>query len=114
VNDCPEHALKSTDDAAQRVLEYTPSSCVLCGRCVAVCPENAAWLRHTFGFRDLVHRFGGERLHRAAMLECRNCGETFAPLTQVEEVQKKTTQEILHLCERCKRERIARGKLLSV
>jgi Pyruvate/2-oxoacid:ferredoxin oxidoreductase delta subunit len=110
---CPGHALKSRDEGDLRMLEYTPARCIVCGGCVAVCPEGAAGLRHVLGFRGLLRRFAGERLHAAAMETCPGCGERFAPLPQVEKIGRETAQEQVRYCERCKRERVAREKLLS-
>ena len=109
---CPGHALKSRDEEGLRVLEYTPSRCIVCGGCAAVCPERAAGLHHAIGFGPLVRRFAGERIHAAAMESCAGCGERFAPLPQVEKMGRETAHEQVHYCERCKRERVAREKLL--
>lgn len=111
--ECPGRALKSRDEGVTRVLEYTPSRCIVCGTCVAVCPEGAASLRHTLGLRNFVRRFSGERIHSAKMESCQGCGERFAPLPQVGKMVKETGQENVRYCERCKRERVARERLLS-
>ncbi len=109
---CPGQALHYQDTSALRLLEYTPSRCFLCGACVAVCPENAAGLRHAIGLRNFIKRFEQKTLQKTAIETCRSCGILIAPVPQVEQVGRKTAQDSVCYCERCKRERIARETLL--
>lgn len=105
---CPTGTLETKDTPQQRVFSYSHYQCICCGTCVAVCPENAAELRHEINFAH-IYRFVAKRPIRAVELEtCESCGILIAPQPQMQKLQETVTAsevevETLNYCTRCKK-----------
>ncbi len=105
---CPTGTLETTDTAKHRVFTYSHYQCICCGTCVAVCPENAAELRHEINFAHIYRIFTKRPIQAVELEACENCGALIAPQPQIQKLQNVAAAndvetETLNCCSRCKK-----------
>jgi Pyruvate/2-oxoacid:ferredoxin oxidoreductase delta subunit len=105
---CPTATLETKDIQRQRVFSYSHYQCICCGTCVAVCPENAAELRHELNFAHIYRIFTKRPIRAVELAICETCGFTIGPLPQLQKLQEKVAAsdaevETLNCCSRCKK-----------
>ena len=105
---CPTGTLETKDILRQRLFSYSHYQCICCGTCVAVCPENAAELRHEVNFAHLYRIFAKRPIRTVELSTCESCGTLIAPQPQMQKLQDEVTAgdvefEILNRCSRCKK-----------
>ena len=105
---CPTGTLESADINPQRVFAYSHYQCICCGTCVAVCPENAAELRHEINLAHFFRIFAKLPIRAVELSTCATCGALIAPQPQIEKLQNVAATndieaEALDCCSRCKK-----------
>jgi len=113
---CPTGTLQATDTAKQRVFTYSHYQCICCGACVAVCPENAAELRHEINFAHIYRVFTKRPIRTVELSTCEICGILIAPLPQMQKLQEVVAAsdaevETLNCCDRCKKTTLQKSHL---
>jgi Fe-S-cluster-containing hydrogenase component 2 len=85
VNVCPVHAF--TVDDSSLSLQFQHISCVACGLCEKLCPENVITLRREICFdRNALERRTAVQDH---MVSCTNCGKPFINRKALEMVEAR-------------------------
>ncbi|MFH2070016.1 MAG: 2Fe-2S iron-sulfur cluster-binding protein [Elusimicrobiota bacterium] len=76
--------------------------CLTCGACAFVCPMGAIKIEDIVDIRKI-----SISKTEASLVRCKNCGVTFTALPVSEKVKKKfqTLQELLELCQKCRRKK---------
>ncbi len=102
---CPTGTLESTDNEKQRVFQYAHYRCITCGSCIYACPEDAAELRHEFGFLNFFRVLKRQVIRAVDLHICARCGAAFAPEPQVDKVGRtlKASEDDLTYCHKCKK-----------
>ena len=102
-NSCPTGTLESNDQGKRRLFNYAHYQCICCGACVDTCPEDAAELRHEFGFKRFFQIFTKQQIRDVEMEPCQACGALFMPEPLVDKIGKTFTHEYLHTCPNCRK-----------
>jgi len=101
LNECRIEALHS--DPKTWSLNLSPLSCVQCGTCVHVCPENA--LKQDRGLQLDREAFIDHQLARAEPMVCRECGRAFGTRQSFDRVmailRQRNSEDDLTLYEYC-------------
>ncbi len=101
LNECRVQALQS--DKKTWSLNHRTLSCVQCGTCVHVCPENA--LQRVHGISLNQEAFQSRRLARAEPMTCKGCNKIFGTRQSFERVmvtlRQRETEDNLKLYEYC-------------
>ncbi len=105
---CPTGTLESTDINPQRIFTYGHYQCICCGTCVAVCPENAAELRHEINVVHFFRVFVKRPIRSVELSICESCDALIAPQPQMQKLQDEVAAndvetEMLNCCSRCKK-----------
>jgi Pyruvate/2-oxoacid:ferredoxin oxidoreductase delta subunit len=105
---CPTGTLETEDVPQRRVFSYSHYQCICCGTCVAVCPENAAELRHEINFAHIYRIFAKRPIRTVELATCESCGTLIAPQPQMQKLQDAVAAgdvevETLNCCTRCKK-----------
>ena len=105
---CPTGTLETEDIPQQRIFSYSHYQCICCGTCVAVCPENAAELRHEINFAHIYRIFAKRPIRAVELATCESCGTLIAPQPQMQKLQDAVAAgdvevETLNCCTRCKK-----------
>ncbi|MGW8302870.1 MAG: 4Fe-4S dicluster domain-containing protein, partial [Desulfobacterales bacterium] len=105
---CPTGTLETKDNRHLRVFSYSHYQCIYCGTCVAVCPENAAELRHELNFAHIYRIFAKRPIRAVELSTCESCGTLIAPQPQMQKLRAVIASgdvefETLNRCSRCKK-----------
>ena len=98
---CPIHALQVSDTRGRRSFSHFSGTCLVCGRCVAACPESAVGLYHDFSWRAL---FGGparREIQNVSLSVCEDCGTVCAPADQLQKITLALDKARPVLCPDC-------------
>ncbi len=109
---CVSNAIAGKNEEKDYLWEYNPGRCTFCARCVDHCTGHAL----TMGSKPArVYSTPGELNVLLLILFplCSDCGAPTRPLTEELlrlsfEEPDGNTQDLLHLCERCRRRRLQR------
>jgi ferredoxin len=85
VNVCPTHAF-SLDENSQ-ALQFKHISCVACGLCEQVCPENVITLRREIHFEQSALEY--QTLVQDDMVRCVKCGKPYINRRALETVEAR-------------------------
>jgi ferredoxin len=102
---CPTGALMSDDEGGCRIFRYRHYQCICCGGCVETCPEDAADLRHDFGFKKFFRLRSAETIRTIELQVCDMCEAVHAPeplLQKVEGMVPKIAEDYIHFCPDCR------------
>ena len=100
---CPTGTLESNDQGKLRIFNYSHYQCICCGACVNTCPEDAAELRHEFGFKRFFQIFAKQRIRDVEMEPCLSCGALFVPEPLLDKIEKTFTHDYLRTCPNCRK-----------
>jgi ferredoxin len=109
VSACPGKALQSGRELPQ--IRFIESSCLQCGICTRLCPEDAVWITPRLLF-DSSARSESRLLYEEEPFCCISCGRPFATRSVIEKMQHKLGQhpmfqssrarDRLLMCEECR------------
>jgi len=105
---CPTATLESTDEEKRRIFSYSHYQCIACGACIETCPEGAAALHHEISLKGLFQMISKEEIRCVELTVCERCGCFFAPVPQLEQVERIVAEEemkiaVLKYCDKCRR-----------
>ena len=98
---CPTGSLAIGESGGSRQLQHRPDSCIGCGLCLSLCPQQA--LEFSEVDQALLRQGGSLTLQAQAQAICRACGSGFSALAGNAE-----------LCSRCEREQSIRNQWLKM
>ncbi|TVQ68872.1 MAG: 4Fe-4S dicluster domain-containing protein [Chromatiaceae bacterium] len=94
---CPTAALSTYRDADERGIRFDPVTCIQCGECQALCPEQAIEIRPAWP--EDANPATPRTLTRHGTRRCGECGQDF-PCNEHE-----LSDEVLPLCPQCQKGR---------
>jgi ferredoxin len=106
--ECPTGALSAQDGSKTRRINYVLQQCIRCGRCVAICPDEAARLTHAF---ELPNPFRLRKIFMLAQIDlaaCGQCGSNFVPVRQHHKLRDLTMDACVDACPDCRQQNHAR------
>jgi len=99
---CPTGTLVSHDNQRRRKISYSHYQCICCGGCAALCPYEAAEIRHAISFIKFFQIGRKYEIQRLDLKACRSCGNFFIPLEQFRKIRLQNTESYICLCPACK------------
>ncbi len=106
---CPTGTLEYDDKGRVRVFTYSHYQCICCGKCVNICPEGAAGLRHEIGLGRFLQIVPKREIRSVELVACERCGTMFAPAAQVGKIRGMIPDDFIGFCPRCKKDQYAEG-----
>lgn len=99
---CPTGTLEYRESGSKRIFLYSHYLCIGCGACMNTCPEEAASLKHQFNLKLLLEISLNREIRSVELKKCSSCSTLFAPEPQVNQVWKKSPDDYIFYCARCR------------
>jgi len=105
---CPTDAVVPEEIAKQRTIHYMQCLCIYCANCIRTCPEDAVQMSHELGVLRFFKMISKRSLICVELAACDCCGRFFAPISQLEKLQKTYPGNHINICTICRKRNSAR------